>query len=83
MSTADPGLSAESVRVLRLQPGDVLIAKVDPATKQDALEQLRKRLELEFPGQKILVCLGVELEVARPEQSDGSIASREGCTPEI
>jgi hypothetical protein len=64
------------VKVLRLQPGDVLVAKVDPDTRPEALEQLRKRLELEFPGQKILVCSGVELEVARPEQFDGSILER-------
>lgn len=63
----------EEVRVLRLQPGDILVARVAEEATPDAIEGIRKRLEAMFPDHKTLVCLGITLEVARQsEQFDGT-----------
>lgn len=58
----------ESVQILRLRPGDVLVVDVGRVpVSRDAAEEIRKRAEDEFPGHKIVVTYGVKFRVTREE----------------
>lgn len=63
------------VKVLRIQPGDVLIARVPGPITTVVAEHLRDQVAREFPGHKCLVLSeGLELDVARekaPEVAGG------------
>lgn len=61
----------EEVRVLRLQPGDVIIARVANDTTAETAMGVRQNLEGAFPGYRVIVTAGIGIEVARPDQSDG------------
>lgn len=57
----------ESVQILRLKPGDVIVAetdlRLDPQRAQLVSESLRER----FPGHEVIVTCGVRLRIQRPE----------------
>lgn len=68
--SADVNLTIKgSIRVLRLEPGDVIVASFPDHNRipGGALEQIRDALKEKFPGHEVLLMGGgVELEVARP-----------------
>lgn len=68
----DLPIEVEEVRVLRLQPGDVLVAKVSDRITPETVEAVKWNLESAFPGYRVIVVSGIDLEVARPEHIDGS-----------
>lgn len=54
------------IRVLRLQPGDVLIMRTPTRLSQIDQEGIRQQVEKQFPGHKCLVLTdGLELDIAR------------------
>jgi hypothetical protein len=53
------------VKVLRLQPGDHIIARFNADISAGLAVEVKRRLEERFPGHDVLVCYGFELEVAR------------------
>lgn len=58
--------NAPHIELLRIQPGDTIIAKVDRAIPAQAADEIRKRLEYKFPGHDALVLSdGVTLTAAR------------------
>ena len=59
----------ESVKVLRLEPGDVIVAKLADHHDYAVAEKARTRLEDCFPGHKVVILGG--MEVARPTHNDG------------
>lgn len=59
------------IKVLRLQPGDVIIARFDVDVSEDSAIEVKQKLEEEFPGHEVLVCCGFELEVARKSDQEG------------
>lgn len=63
-----PDLPAEveQVRVLRLQPGDIIVARVHEAIPMAQAKTTVDRLKEIFKGHEVLVCSGFTLEVARP-----------------
>lgn len=64
------------VRVLRLQPGDIIVAKLhDEATLAHA-EEIRGQLQEKFPDYEVLMLAGLDLEVARPHSFDGQGGDR-------
>lgn len=66
----------EEVRVLRLQAGDVIVAKMDDYLSPEQVKAVSDKLEAMFPNHKVAICMGLTLEVARPEQSDGSVSAQ-------
>jgi hypothetical protein len=72
---ADLPTEVEEVRVLRLQPGDIIVANLAErsGTTWEAAEKLRERLKEAFPDHEVLVCSGFTLEVARPPGIDGPV----------
>ena len=52
--------------MLRLEPGDVIVARIDDSVSMKDAELLKEKLGEAFPGHKVLICSGVTLEVARP-----------------
>lgn len=69
MSTTDVNLTIEgSIRVLRLRPGDVIVASFPDHNRvpSEALGQIRDALKEKFPAHDVLLMGGgIELEVAR------------------
>ena len=55
----------ESVKVLRLEPGDVIVAKLADHHNYDVAEKARMRLEECFPGYKVVILGGIDVEVQR------------------
>lgn len=71
----------EGVRILRLEPGDVLVLRAERRVSVAEANQLRERMESVFPGHKSLVLDGVTLEVARPGSPTWEAECEEfGCT---
>lgn len=63
--------NVREVRLLRLLPGDIIVAKVDENIRPQEAERARERLMRAFPDHEVLVLAGADLEVVRPEHSDG------------
>jgi hypothetical protein len=60
------------VKVLRLQPGDCIIARFDVRISVEDAVEVKWRLEERFSGHDVLVCSGFQLEVAREDaREDG------------
>lgn len=57
----------ESVRILRLEPGDEIVLTLkDKATHADA-DQLRKMAEERWPGHRVsVVSAGIDMTMVRP-----------------
>lgn len=54
------------VSVLRLQPGDVLVVKFDAQdATREYLSLLQDQMEALFPGHRVVVMRGCEVEVLR------------------
>jgi hypothetical protein len=68
------GPELPEVKVLRLQPGDILVAKVDDRVSQERAVSLRETLQTAFPGYEVVVVSGFDLEVARALDIDGIVA---------
>lgn len=68
---SEPGF--ESVRVMRLQPGDVVVIEVNYPVSAKDIDQFKARLERTFPGHKAIVLdNGARLTITRPDPKDGS-----------
>lgn len=65
--TASPETVLEHVRVLRVQPGDVITLTTDAPVDHQAADRIRQRLSQAFPNNECIVISGGELSVARPE----------------
>jgi hypothetical protein len=64
----------ESVRVMRLQPGDVIVVEVDYPVSQADQDAFTRRLERTFPGHTgFVIDNGARLSVARPDADLGSV----------
>jgi len=62
----EPGF--ESVRIMRLQPGDALVIEVDYPVDEKTKDLFIRRLGMVFPGHKAIVLdNGARLSVARPD----------------
>jgi len=62
----EPGF--ESVRIMRLQPGDVIVVQVRDAGNENDRDRFLARLERVFPEHKaIIVDNGAEISIARPD----------------
>lgn len=71
----------EEVRILRLEPGDVLVLEAKQRVSQAEAEKLRERIESVFPGHKALIIDGATLVVARPGSPTWEAECEEfGCT---
>lgn len=66
-----PPTVIEEVRVMRLQPGDIVVARVGEGYNPAGVEAARYRLTQIFPGHQVLVVSGAELSVVRPDPLDG------------
>jgi hypothetical protein len=63
------GPEFESVRIMRLQPDDVIVVEVDYPVSAHDIDQFKARLEHTFPGHKAIVLdNGARLSVARPDE---------------
>jgi hypothetical protein len=63
---SEPGF--ESVRVMRLQPGDALVIEVDYPVDEKTKHLFLRRLEHTFPGHKAIVLdNGARLSITRPD----------------
>lgn len=74
MSDAEAVAAAEAiqeVRVMRLQPGDIIVAKVFEYASYDSVQTVKKHLETFFEGHRVLVLSGIDLNIARPHESHG------------
>lgn len=64
----------ESVRVMRLQPDDVIVVEVDYPVSLADQDLFKARLNRVFPGHKAIVLdNGARLSVARPDGDLGSV----------
>lgn len=59
----DPGSSG--VRILRLEPDDVLVARAQSGLPDGAADHTKRQLEGTFPGHQVVVLEGIQLDVAR------------------
>ena len=57
---------SSGVRILRLEPDDVLVARAASPLTEAAAEHIRRQLESKFPGHQVAVLEGISLDVARP-----------------
>jgi len=55
----------EHVKVMRLEPGDVIVARVAPGTTWEDAQRLKDTLQVKFPGHEAMVTAGAELDVLR------------------
>jgi hypothetical protein len=68
------GPELESVRIMRLQPDDVIAVEVDRPISDHEVAQLLTRIKRTFPGHKAIVLdNGARLSVARPDADLGSV----------
>lgn len=58
----------QSVTILRLKPGDVIVAEIDDRPAEAIAAQISEQLRDRFPGHEIIVTHRVRLSVQR---SDG------------
>jgi hypothetical protein len=64
----------ESVRIMRLQPDDVIVVEVGYPVSAHDIDQFKARLEHTFPGHRAIVLdNGARLRVARPDADLGSV----------
>lgn len=62
------GVPIKDVYCLALHPGDTVVLKVDSRLSDTAAYSLRKALQSEFPGHKVLVLqAGMDIGVLSPE----------------
>jgi Rad3-related DNA helicase len=62
-------LSLESVRVMRLQPGDTIVIKSAYRISQEVAEHLKRELETRYSGYRVLVLdQGIDIEVVRKSE---------------
>jgi hypothetical protein len=68
--TDQPEAEYESVRILRLQPGDVIVVRIADRIDKPAAEAIRDDLKPKFPDHEVLV-LGpdADLEIVRDGDS--------------
>lgn len=62
--------SLPEVRVLRLQPDDVLVTVVNRHLSRECTATVAAQLKEEFPGHRVLITEHIELLVVRPEVAD-------------
>ena len=55
----------EHVRLMRIEPGDVVIARVDEHSPREAIHPIKEDLQKVFPDNQVVVCRGVDLSIAR------------------
>lgn len=55
----------ESVRILRLKPGDEIVLKVSRTYGEKDLLHLKSQAEKHWPGHRIIVLSDVDIEVVR------------------
>lgn len=53
------------VELLRLEPGDTLVVKIDSTMPREALDQIGITLRERFPDHELIFCNGVDLSVIR------------------
>jgi len=64
----------EAIRVLRLEPGDHLVATYPGVLSAEAADRLQERLSKEFPAPVTLLCNGITLSVVRSVEAEGPTA---------
>jgi hypothetical protein len=65
--SASNEVDLEHVRIVRVQPGDVVTLTTDGPLDPQAVERVRVKLSALFPDNECIVISGAELSVARPE----------------
>jgi hypothetical protein len=69
-----PEYGFESVRVMRLQPGDVIVVQYKDAISQDHYTKVAARMRGVFPDHRVVVLdSDTEISVARPDADLGSV----------
>lgn len=64
----------EEIRVVRLRPGDVVVARSAVALDQEDSREIAEALKSLFPDNKcILLAGGIDIEVVRPEGSEVAV----------
>lgn len=67
-------VALESVRVMRLEPGDVLILKMLTPASNDMIDYLREQVVSCFPGYSCLVLnYEMNLEIGRPAKEASAL----------
>lgn len=63
----------EAIKVLSLNPGDVIVAEVSHPIRVEQAERLREQLAAEFPGHKIIITTaGISLaRLIREDEIEG------------
>lgn len=62
----------EEVKVVRLQPGDIIVCKTDDRVTTEGAARVQSALKRVFPDHEVLITSSCSIEVARPEHIDGS-----------
>jgi len=79
-SPTEQGIELLEVRVLRVQPNDVLVVRLAKRISEQGQANIRQLVEEQFPGHRCLVLdSGMELSVARPELAAEESTPAENC----
>lgn len=54
------------IEVLRLQPGDIIVATVTDRLTEHQIALMVEQIRARFPDHEVVVCEGVELSTVRP-----------------
>lgn len=57
----------ESVKILRLKPGDIIVIETEKRITWEQAQTIRTHAESEFPGHKVLVLSEARVRVTREE----------------
>jgi hypothetical protein len=63
---------AGKIEVLRLEPGDRIVATINPGVSltPDQVAEIRAALDLEFPDSNVLVVQGLSLSAIKEEEEE-------------
>jgi hypothetical protein len=59
----------EEIKVARLRPGDVIVAKTATDLEPEENAVIRRKVERLFPGHEVVITTGLDLEIVRPRGS--------------
>lgn len=59
----------ESVKILRLRRGDVIVVEARPDINSFDADDLRTQVRRRFPGHEVVVTSGLHLTIAREEKT--------------
>jgi hypothetical protein len=57
----------EEIKIARLRPGDVIIVKTATNLEPEENAVIRREVERLFPGHEVVITIGLDIEVVRPE----------------